>query len=123
MRRCSAEYALGNPRQFKSQLEIFKLTLARLCDNILTDFLGHSFMTSLFPKQPPDLKKTVLRKLNQRPYRPVELLQELQSARISESALKDALAALLDARVIELSPDRRITLRKRETSRAVRKAG
>jgi len=80
-------------------------------------------MPSLSIKRSSGLKNVVLRKLNQRPYRPVELLQELQSARISESALKDALAALLDARVIELSPDRRITLRKREVSNGIRKAG
>jgi len=67
--------------------------------------------------------ETVLRKLNERPYSPIELFQELQSARVSESAVKDALAALMDARVIELSPDRRILLRKRQASRGVRKAG
>lgn len=80
-------------------------------------------MPSLSIKRSSGLKTAVLRKLNQRPYRPVELLQELQSARISESALKDALAALLDARVIELSPDRRITLCKQEASSGIRKAG
>jgi len=45
------------------------------------------------------------------PYRPIELFQELQTAEISELALKDVLAELINESIIELSPDRHITLR------------
>ena len=79
-------------------------------------------MTSKASKRFSGLVEIVLRKLSERQYSPVELFQELQSAHVSESAVKDALAALMDARVIEFSPDRRITVRDLQ-SRDVRKAG
>ena len=58
-----------------------------------------------------DLSRKIREMLDQREYRPTELFQQLNQ--ISESVLKDALASLVDAHVIELSPDRHIRLRQR----------
>jgi hypothetical protein len=63
-------------------------------------------------KQESNLRTLIIQKLTQGEYQPIELLQQLQSPTISESALKEQLAALIDARLIELSPDRHIKLRK-----------
>ena len=61
-------------------------------------------------KEATELRETILRALKDRPYRPIELLQELR-AETTESALKDGLAELINAGIIELSPDRHIRLR------------
>ncbi len=53
----------------------------------------------------------ILEALRKRPYHPAELLEELQSSQISEDRLKDELAALIEAHLVELSPDRHIRLR------------
>jgi len=58
-----------------------------------------------------EIRDRILQALQERSYRPVELIQQLQNAEITESAVKDALAELIDASLIELSPDRHITLR------------
>jgi hypothetical protein len=57
------------------------------------------------------LRNLILHALNDRAYRPIELLQRLQTAQVTESALKDELAELINAGKIELSPDRHIRLR------------
>jgi hypothetical protein len=62
-------------------------------------------------KSQDEIRALVLNALRAHPYRPIELIQELQTAEITESALKDALAELIDGSIIELSPDRHITLR------------
>ena len=62
-------------------------------------------------KRAAELRNLILRALQDRVYRPIELLRELQSAEVTESALKDELAELMNAGVIELSPDRHIRLR------------
>jgi hypothetical protein len=68
-------------------------------------------MATVAIKRPAELRKLILLALNSRVYRPIELLQELQSVDVTESALKDELAELIDTGVIELSPDRHIRLR------------
>jgi hypothetical protein len=68
-------------------------------------------MATVVIKRAAELRNLILRALNERAYRPIELLQELQSAEVTESALKDELAELINARIIELSPDRHIRLR------------
>jgi hypothetical protein len=62
-------------------------------------------------KSHAEIRALVLSALRVHPYRPIELIQELQTAEITESALKDVLAELIDGSIIELSPDRHITLR------------
>jgi len=62
-------------------------------------------------KNQNEIRAVVLQALREHAYRPIELIQQLQSAEITESALKDALAELIDRSIIELSPDRHITLR------------
>ena len=57
----------------------------------------------------PSVRNLILKMLMERAYRPTELFQQLH--KIDESALKDVLAALIDAHLIELSPDRHIKLR------------
>lgn len=68
-------------------------------------------MATVAIKRAAELRNLILRALQDRVYRPIELLQELQSAEVTEAALKDELAELMDAGVIELSPDRHIRLR------------
>jgi hypothetical protein len=68
-------------------------------------------MATMVIKRAAELRNLILRALNERAYRPIELLQQLQSAEVTESALKDELAELINARIIELSPDRHIRLR------------
>jgi hypothetical protein len=79
-------------------------------------------MAIVAPKRATNLRSLIIRKLNEREYRPVDLLHQLLSQDVSESAAKDELAALIDAQVIELSPDRHIRLRSRHeaTLRAIR---
>jgi len=69
-------------------------------------------MATVGSKQATELRKLILRAISGLSYRPIELLRELHSREITESALKDELAELLSAGIIELSPDRRIKLRK-----------
>lgn len=68
-------------------------------------------MATVAIKRAAELRNLILRALQDRIYRPIELLRELQSAEVTESALKDELAELMNAGVIELSPDRHIRLR------------
>ncbi len=69
-------------------------------------------MPTMTAQQAPNARERILDKLAERAYRPTELFQQLHE--ISESVLKDALAALIDARLIELSPDRHIKLRQHQ---------
>lgn len=62
-------------------------------------------------KQAAGLRNLILHALMQRAYRPLELLQQLQTADVTESALKDELAELINGGLIELSADRHIRLR------------
>ena len=57
-----------------------------------------------------DFKTLILETIAERDYRPVELLEEL-SSRASESQLKQALAALVEAHTVELTSDRYIKRR------------
>lgn len=75
-------------------------------------------MATVAIKRAAELRNIILRALKGRAYRPVELLQHLQTAEVTESALKDELAELINAGIIELSPDRHIKLR--EPVRATR---
>jgi hypothetical protein len=68
-------------------------------------------MATVAIKRAAELRNLILHALHDRAYRPIELLRELQSAEVTESALKDELAELMNAGVIELSPDRHIRLR------------
>ena len=68
-------------------------------------------MATVAIKRSAELRNMILRALNERAYRPIELLQHLQTAEVTESALKDELAELINAGIIELSPDRHIRLR------------
>jgi hypothetical protein len=62
-------------------------------------------------KRAAELRNMILLALKNRAYRPIELLHQLQTPEVTESALKDELAELINAGVIELSPDRHIRLR------------
>lgn len=62
-------------------------------------------------KRAAEVRKLILQALRARAYRPTELLQQFQSVEVTESALKDELAELINTGVIELSPDRHIRLR------------
>ena len=77
-------------------------------------------MPSMAQKQRLDLRRMILNKLNEREYQPLQLFQQLQNFEISESALKDALADLLEDALIELSPDRHIRLRTPQPAVAAR---
>ena len=77
-------------------------------------------MPSMAQKQGLDLRRMILNKLNEREYQPLQLFQQLQNFEISESALKDALADLLEDALIELSPDRHIRLRTHQPAGAAR---
>jgi hypothetical protein len=68
-------------------------------------------MATVAIKRAAEIRNLILRTLKDRAYRPIELLQQLQSAEVTESALKDELAELINERIIELSPDRHIRLR------------
>ncbi len=65
-----------------------------------------------------DVRALILDALRQRPYRPAELLEQLQTREISEARLKDELAALIEDQMVELSPDRYIKLRDRTPTAA-----
>jgi DNA-binding HxlR family transcriptional regulator len=68
-------------------------------------------MATVAIKRAAEVRNLILRTLKDRAYRPIELLQRLQSPEVTESALKDELAELINERIIELSPDRHIRLR------------
>ena len=68
-------------------------------------------MATVAIKRAAELRNLILRALNDRAYRPVELLQRLQTAEVTESALKAELAELINGGMIELSSDRHIRLR------------
>ena len=68
-------------------------------------------MATVAIRQAAELRNLILRALNDRAYRPIELLQRLQTAEVTESALKDDLAELINGGMIELSADRHIRLR------------
>jgi hypothetical protein len=58
-------------------------------------------------KPAPDVKALILHTIEQRDYRPSELIVELlATSRISESEVKSGLAALVEDRVVDLTPDR-----------------
>jgi hypothetical protein len=61
-------------------------------------------------KSVPDVRAMILDTLRHRSYHPSELLEKLQSPQISEDRLKDVLAALIEAHLVELSSDRKIRL-------------
>ena len=56
------------------------------------------------------VRTRILNTLEQRPYRPIQLLEHLRSPEMSEADLKDALAVLITERVVEFLPDRHIKL-------------
>jgi DNA-binding HxlR family transcriptional regulator len=68
-------------------------------------------MSTVATKRATGLRNIILRTIENRPYRPIELFRYLQTAEMTESALKDELAELINAGIIELSPDRHIRLR------------
>jgi hypothetical protein len=68
-------------------------------------------MATVTIKRAAELRNVILRALKDRGYRPIDLIHELQSTEVTESALKDELAELINAGVIELSADRHIRLR------------
>lgn len=68
-------------------------------------------MSTVAIKSQNEIRALILNALGKHAYRPIELIEELQSAGVTESALKDVLAELIDGSIIELSPDRHITLR------------
>lgn len=68
-------------------------------------------MSTVAVKSHDEIRAAVLQALKEHAYRPIELIQHLQSAGITEPVLKDILAELIDGSIIELSPDRHITLR------------
>jgi hypothetical protein len=57
-----------------------------------------------------DVKELILETIAQRNYRPVELLEELRP-KASDGQLKNALAALVEAKIVELTPDRYVRRR------------
>jgi hypothetical protein len=57
-----------------------------------------------------DVKALILETIAQRDYRPVELFEELRP-KASDSQLKNALAALVEAHIVELTPDRYVRRR------------
>jgi DNA-binding HxlR family transcriptional regulator len=68
-------------------------------------------MATVAIKRAAEVRNLILRTLKERAHRPIDLLQQLQSPDVTESALKDELAELINERIIELSPDRHIRLR------------
>jgi DNA-binding HxlR family transcriptional regulator len=62
-------------------------------------------------KQAAELRNLILHALTEKAYRPMDLLQHLRTADVTESALKDELAELINGGLIELSADRHIRLR------------
>jgi hypothetical protein len=58
-------------------------------------------------KLAPDVKALILETIQQRDYRPADLIVELlATSRVSESQVKSGLAALVDDRIVDLTPDR-----------------
>jgi hypothetical protein len=68
------------------------------------------FIMDAAAKPAPDFKDLILETIAKRNYRPVDLLEELRS-KGSESQLRSALTALVEAHVVELTSDRYIRLR------------
>lgn len=68
-------------------------------------------MATVAIKRAAELRSLILGALRDRAYRPIDLLHHLQTTEVTESALKDELAELINAGIIELSPDRHIRLR------------
>jgi|HubBroStandDraft_4_1064222.scaffolds.fasta_scaffold2807326_2 hypothetical protein len=68
-------------------------------------------MSTVAIKRAAGLRNLILHALTERAYRPLDLLQLLQNADATESALKDELAELINGGLIELSADRHIRLR------------
>jgi hypothetical protein len=68
-------------------------------------------MSTVETKHQKEIREQILNLLRKRDYRPIELIQTLQGREVTESELKDVLAALIEGSVIELSADRHITLR------------
>jgi hypothetical protein len=68
-------------------------------------------MSSVAIKRGSDLRALILQTLSKGSYSPLELLRQLQTAEVTESALKSELAHLIEERVIELSADRHIRVR------------
>ena len=62
-------------------------------------------MATMAIKRAAEVRNLILQALRDRAYRPIELLQHLQAADVTESALKDELAELINGGLIELSPD------------------
>lgn len=59
-----------------------------------------------------DLRNRILITLDEGPIRPGELFEHLQEQKpVSESAVKEVLANLIEARTVELSVDRKIKRR------------
>jgi hypothetical protein len=59
-----------------------------------------------------DVKALILQAIAEKAYRPVELIDSISSTLgVSESQLKDGLSALVEAHVVELTPDRYVRLR------------
>lgn len=67
-------------------------------------------------KSAVNIRTMILDTLRQRSYHPAELLEKLQSPEISEDRLKDVLAALIEAHLVELSSDRKIRLLQQRTT-------
>jgi hypothetical protein len=65
-----------------------------------------------------NLRAMILDTLRQGPFHPAELFEKLQSPQITEDRLKDELAALIEAHLVELSPDRNIRLYQRQPAAA-----
>ena len=58
-------------------------------------------------KPAPDVKALILHTIEQRDYRPADLIVELlATSRVSESQVKSGLAALVEDRVVDLTADR-----------------
>ncbi len=62
-----------------------------------------------------DPRDVVLTALRKRPHRPAELMVLVQhETQLDELSIKDAVSDLLDRRIIEFSPERKLRLREAE---------
>lgn len=68
-------------------------------------------MTQTGARPALDVRALILETLQERSYRPAELLEKLHTQDLSVTRLKDELALLVDQHVVELSPDRFIKVR------------
>ncbi len=76
-------------------------------------------MAAVATKQAIGIRSLILNTLQKhqnRPVRPTELLEELQSRDVTVAKLKDELAALIDSHEVEFSSDRRIRLREKQAA-------